>query len=177
MRDGKGTITRPKLMTHVYDVVKFGLTSTSESTFAKRPILVTVSVVLMTTARDTCPKWTGISGYVVKSHVVTIPYRFDVPFPESVPFLLLSAALIFSLYGMLVGSVLFVPPLSFLTSVIIRLILMITDLTKVALFSTAIFDLTGSVLYYQKQAEGYRGSESSVLTYLWKLRKAIAREH
>jgi len=38
-------------MTHVYDVVKFGLTSTSNRPFAKRPDLVTDQAVLMTTAR------------------------------------------------------------------------------------------------------------------------------
>ncbi len=38
-------------MTHVFDVVKLGLTSTSNRSFAKRPILVTDWAVLMTTAR------------------------------------------------------------------------------------------------------------------------------
>ena len=38
-------------MTHVSDVVKFGLMSTSWRSFAKRPMPVTVQAVLMTTAR------------------------------------------------------------------------------------------------------------------------------
>jgi len=39
-------------MTHVLDVVKLGLTSTSKkSAFTKRPFLVTDWAVLMTTAR------------------------------------------------------------------------------------------------------------------------------
>ena len=38
-------------MTHVVDVVKLGLTSTSNRSFAKRPNLVTDYAVLMTTAR------------------------------------------------------------------------------------------------------------------------------
>ena len=42
IRDGKDTITRLKLMTHVFDVVKFGLTSTSGRSFTKWPTLVTV---------------------------------------------------------------------------------------------------------------------------------------
>ncbi len=47
IREGKGTIWRPKLMTHVSDVVKFGLTSTSKRAFTKRPNLVTDYAVLM----------------------------------------------------------------------------------------------------------------------------------
>ena len=38
-------------MTHVFDVVKLGLMSTSKRAFAKRPNLVTDYAVLMTTAR------------------------------------------------------------------------------------------------------------------------------
>ena len=38
-------------MTHVLDVVKFGLLSTSKRSFAKRPNSVTDKAVLMTTAR------------------------------------------------------------------------------------------------------------------------------
>jgi hypothetical protein len=38
-------------VTHVFDVVKFGLNPTSNRSFAKRPILVTVQAVLVTTAR------------------------------------------------------------------------------------------------------------------------------
>ncbi len=38
-------------MTPVFDVVKFGLRSTSNRSFAKRPTLVTEGAVLMTTAR------------------------------------------------------------------------------------------------------------------------------
>jgi hypothetical protein len=38
-------------MTHVFDVVKLGLTSTSNRSFAKRPTPVTVWAVPMTVAR------------------------------------------------------------------------------------------------------------------------------
>ena len=38
-------------MTHVSDVVKFGLRPTSDRSVAERPVLVTTQAVLMTTAR------------------------------------------------------------------------------------------------------------------------------
>ena len=62
-------------MTHVLDVVKLGLMSTSESAFAKRPILVTVQVVLMTTARMLRSRVleTRTHGFVAEAGAVTLP--------------------------------------------------------------------------------------------------------